>query len=508
MMQSPSVLWRETEHTATVTPHSETIPDLILDRVFAELAARSEGESLDRLLRAPLLDSEDVAYRQEVFADLSTPALRTQLETFSRSMRRIRTHLLELPAVRHPVVGRRLRLDILHFYCRTVLSLHQGLAGIALRSRGLRSWRDYLNAYVARPEFGALVSGCEDVRAELGKIRYAMRIDEHRIVIGEAGEAPDYAAIVERLFEPFTGPWKPAEPDSAPLSAGVHPVEERIVDELAELFPGPFRRMTAHSETFADFVDPVLDRVETELRFYLSYQRMVDRLSARGVEFCLPEVTDAFDGIRVEGACDLSLAAKCADQDQMPVTNDCHLDGEERVIVVTGPNQGGKSTFARMFGQLTYLAALGCPVPARRARLMLTDGIFTHFERRESSSDAAGKLESELIAIDTTLDRSTDRTLIILNESFSSTSTVDAQKIGRQVLRKISERKSVAVFVTFLDELAALDGVVSMVAGIGDDATVRTFKLERKPADGRAFAVALADRFDLSYDAIVRRVTR
>ncbi|MEV6768571.1 DNA mismatch repair protein MutS [Nocardia sp. NPDC051030] len=507
-MRLPSVLWRDTEHSATVPRDSAMISDLNLERVFAEIAAAHGGTSIDRLLRTPLLHSEDVEYRREVFEDLSSPPVRAQLESFSRSMTKIRRHLSELSMVDHAIIRCRLRLDVLHAYCQAVLSLRQGLDGIALTSQALESWRDYVNAYVARAEFEELVSGCAEVLADIGTIHYTMRVDEHRIVVEEASGAPDYAAVIERLFAPFMRGWTPAGQDSIPWSTNVHPVEERVLDQLVQIFPLPFRRMMEYSDSRCEFIDPVVDRVDGELRFYFSYLQLVDKLSAHGLEFCLPDVTDSFDSIRVQGAYDVALALKCVDEGKMPVSNDYHLSGNERIIVVTGPNQGGKSTFARMFGQGAYLAALGCPVPARRARMMLTDGIHTHFERREGTSDEAGKLQNELMAINDTLDLATERTIIILNESFSSAATVDAQRIGEQVLRKISERKSITVFVTFLDELSGLDGVVSMVAGIGDDATLRTFRLERKPADGRAYAMALANQFDLSYDAIVARVAR
>ncbi|MFE3187633.1 DNA mismatch repair protein MutS [Nocardia sp. NPDC059240] len=508
MVQLPSVLWRDPEHRIIVQPTATLLSDLNLERIFAEIAGRGSSPSVDRLLRAPLLHSEDVEYRRAVFEDLSSPTLRTPLESFSRAIGEIRRRLTELSMVDHPILRCRGRLDVLNTYCRTVSALDQSLDGIAPESHGLKSWRDFLKTYVDRAEFQGLVSQCAQTLAELGRIRYSMRIEDRRIVLDEAGGAPDYTATVENLLEPFLDGWTPAEPDSIPWSTSVHPVEERVLDELAQMFPLPFGRMMKHADSGSEFVDPVIERVADELQFYFSYLRLVDRLSALGLEFCLPEVTDSFEGIRVQGAYDLALAVKRADEGILPVTNDYRLTDNERIIVVTGPNQGGKSTFARMFGQVAYFAALGCPVPARQARVMLTDGISTHFERPEHSSDAAGRLQSELSAIGQTLEHATERTIIILNESFSSTASVDARQIGEKVLRRISERKSIAVFVTFIDELSRLDGIVSMVAGIGGDPTLRTFKLERKPADGRAYAAALADRFDLSYETIVGRVTR
>lgn len=508
MTQLASVLWRDAEHRVTVQPNSAMISDLNLELIFAEIAVSNRHESVDSLLRAPLLHSEDVEYRRAVFDDLSSPVLLGQLEAFSRSISDIRRHLSELPTVRHSILRCRLRLDISSTYCQTIMALRQGLNETVLNSYGLQSWRDYLNTYVARPEFEGLVSGCEEVLAGLDEIRYTMRIEDHRIVVDEAKDAPDYATTIERLFEPFMRGRPSVGQDNIPLSTNVHPVEERVLDELVRIFPLPFRRMMKHSDSCGEFMDPVIDRVDDELQFYFSYLHLIEKLSARGLEFCLPEVTDSFDSIRVQGAYDLALALKCADEGEMPVANDYHLSGNERIMVVTGPNQGGKSTFARMFGQVAYLSALGCPVPAHRARVMLTDGIFTHFETQERPSDAAGKLQSELTAINETLNHSTERTIIILNESFSSTTTADAERIGEKVLRRIWECGTIAVFVTFLDELSELDGVVSMVAGIGDNPTNRTFRLERKPADGRAHAVAMADRFDLSYNAIVGRVAQ
>lgn len=186
-----------------------------------------------------------------------------------------------------------------------------------------------------------------------------------------------------------------------------------------------------------------------------------------------------------------------------------YLEDRERIIVVTGPNQGGKTTFARSFGQLHYLANLGCPIPAKKAKLFLFEGIFTHFEREENIKDLHGKLESDLLRIRKIINQITDRSLVILNEIFTSTTARDAVFLGKKVLKKIIKKDSIAICVTFLDELTSMSPkVVSMVAQVeSDDPTNRTYKLIREKANGVAYAVSIAEKYRLTYDCLKERIS-
>jgi DNA mismatch repair ATPase MutS len=208
---------------------------------------------------------------------------------------------------------------------------------------------------------------------------------------------------------------------------------------------------------------------------------------------------DAPGSFEAEQTFDIVLAARLSRHD--PVVQSVRLQNRERIIVVTGPNQGGKTTFARTVGQLHELARLGFPVPGRQVVLSVCDRVFTHFERGEDMTDLRGKLLDDLLRVKEILEAATPSSVVILNEIFTSTSAVDAVALSTRILERLNRIGALCICVTFLDELARLDErTVSLVAGVAaDDPTRRTFQMERRPADGRAFAAALAAKHGLDY---------
>ncbi len=214
------------------------------------------------------------------------------------------------------------------------------------------------------------------------------------------------------------------------------------------------RGLNAVADALARSTDHILDffrALRTELAFYLGCLNLSHRLDASGQPLVFPTPQPA-STIRLEcaGLVDASLALISKE----PVLgNDAHADGRA-LILVTGANRGGKSTFLRSVGLAQLMMQAGMPVPAQAFSASIANGVFTHFKREEDAAMNEGKLEEELSRMRDIAENVLPGCLVLINEAFSSTNEREGSQIGRDVVGALLDSGVRVAYVTHLYDLA------------------------------------------------------
>lgn len=490
-------------------PEPAYFRDLHLDQIADNIAEHEKEYDVRPYFRHALSDANSILYRQEAVRDLRREDVMRLVRAFCERMETMRRQLSQRDKLHAELQKWRWLLHAVETYCSAVLDLTAELQRSELTSRAFGSLRDFMAAHVVSETFQALLAKSQPLVSRLAEIRYCVLVGSGFVTVSPYESQPDYSTLVAETFERFHR----TEAKNYRLTLNEYPhmnhVEESILDFVAKLHAEVFDDLRSFASANEAFADPAITRFDAEVRFYAAYLDHIASFEESGLSFCLPElaVTDK----RV-GACatfDLALANNLAHTNTPVVVNDFELRDGERIFIVSGPNQGGKTTFARTFGQLHHLACLGLPVPGTSARLLVFDRLFTHFEREENPDLLRGKLQDDLVRIHDILDSSTSRSVVIINEIFNSTTLADATFIATKVFERLSELGAVCVCVTFLVDLTRLsDTVVSLVSEVLKDRhDVRTFKVVRATADGRSYAESIAEEYRLTYDMLKARLS-
>ncbi|MGH8317957.1 MAG: MutS-related protein [Steroidobacteraceae bacterium] len=486
----------------------ECFRDLNLDQIVETVTAGWETYDLLPIFYSPLPSAEAIRYRHEVFRDLEDSDVFACVTSFCARMRQVRGALLETRKLHYELQKQRQDLDTVGEYCEAVNALTRALTLTDLRSHGLVRLREYLGHYTRSMAFGSLAAETETLQADLSAITYTLSIHGKRIAVSRYGGESDYAAQVLETFAKF----RQASVQQAEFTFRSHVamnhIEEAIVDRVARLFPETFSALARYCERHRDFLDPEITGFERDAQFYLAWLEYVRPLEKAGLRVCYPEVCQGERSSRCSDTFDLALAHRLVAGKEEVVLNEFELRAPERIMVVSGANQGGKTTFARLIGQMHYLAGIGCLVAGREATLPFVDRVLTHFEREERVETLSGKLEESLQRMRRLLEQATSSSILIMNESFDSTTVSDALFLSREILSRVISRGMLCVCVTFLDELTLLcEKTVSYVATVDvRDPAKRTYKLVRKPAEGLAYATAIAEKYELTYERVKERI--
>jgi DNA mismatch repair ATPase MutS len=483
--------------------------DLNLDQIVQAVTLTKQEYELTEFFHEGPQGHDTILFRQQIFQDLELPEGWNTVKAFERGMRAVREKLVESQKRYYDLQKQAWFLKAVNLYCSTVTELARGLSSASLRSQGLSTFHQHLVDYVEFPSFRKLAESSRQIQADLDSIRYGFTIARTTIRVRRSGDEADLSAEVGKTFEKFQqGAVKDHSLDFS-YSPDMNHVEAKILELVARLYPEVFQHLALFCTDNTQFAADLVTAFDREIQFYVAYLDYINTVRAAALPFCYPELSPARKDIFQTQGFDLALAHQSAGPGKPVVTNDFQLTGTERLMIVSGPNQGGKTTFARAFGQAHFLAGIGCPVPGSEARLFLYDHLYTHFETEEDLHSQNGKLFDELLRFQTILGEATSNSVLVMNEIFNSTTLRDAVVLARRILERVSSLDALGVCVTFLDEVATLnEKTVSFASAVVPENPVeRTFKIVRKPADGLAYALSIAQKHGLTYGQLLERLS-
>ncbi len=453
------------------------VQDLALDTLFKSMAGEDKfAFEVVRKVVLSALDNDigDIVYRQDVLRDcLKNPDVVRELYGVAvLAVEEEKRHYLGSILGNHPGTVLRRSVAMIEAF----LGMLRRLSRIAHASAGnfhSEGWRAFF-VTVKRELDDAYFGEVEYHLARL-KFRDGMLLSTG---LDRGNKARRY---VPRQPTARTGGWlaRLFAPKPPVFAFSLHPRDENGARALSELRDQGISGAASALAQSADHVHSFFSMLRTELAFYVGCIGLHERLAQKGEPACFPVPAAAterrlsFQGL-YDGCLALTLPGRV-------VGTDANADTQD-LVIVTGANQGGKSTFLRSVGLAQLMMQCGMFVPAEAFRSTIHDGIFTHYKREEDTAMKSGKLDEELRRMSDIVDHVTPHSMILFNESFAATNEREGSEIARQILCALIEKGVKIVCVTHLYELAqgfwrtGRGNVLFLRAERREDGT-RTFKL-------------------------------
>jgi DNA mismatch repair ATPase MutS len=551
-MQSFSLLWPAGSQEEGTRPHLEAscVRDLELDHTLAALteSGRERGkirEVLYRLCTDPVV----ITYRQNMLDDLwRHPALRHRLEDLLPDMSALEAYQSLVDRTRSLLQDVTWRLGELEQFVSCVTKWSDAFAemGDTLRAEGWCTLRDWIGHTVQDAVYQNLRRELPDmvrtIRAK-ASVTIGVNLDSRlrpvaATLLSVNDQSFQESSFIDRLLGRGGEGLKGIGPiHSVPRlerngglpgrGRGDHDVNPLLVPlfrDLAMVLDTVCQPIARTLRQYVTLHSGVLAALSGDIAFYLAAVRLMTRLHDWGLPLCRPDIAPMSERVcelREAYNVNLALHRMARDRgDEAVVTNDVSMNDDGRIVILTGPNQGGKTTYTQMVGLCQVLAQAGLWVPAVQARISPVDGIYTHYPAEETLVTATGRFGDEAQRLSHLFAHATRSSLLLFNESLASTSPGESLYIAQDIVRILRRLGTRAIFTTHLHELAAdvdqLNAstagdsrIVSLVASRvdeGGDGTQRSYRIVPGPPIGRSYAREIASKYGIGYDQLTERL--
>jgi hypothetical protein len=465
----------------------DLVQDLHLDVLYEAMAAGDDFLTAvaRRVVPASLTDADEIRYRQDVLADcLTHPQV-----------------IHDLYAVAVDAINGEKKGFLGFFHATPDMVLHRSVEVLTMFTGMLRRLRAISDEHAAGFGSAGFTRFFTMIADELDD-DYLAGLDEHikqlqfrdgvliSARLGRGGRGTGYV-LRRAVHRPSW--WQKLTADVPPTytyriperdEAGARALSE-LRDRGVDLVANALAQSTEHILAF-------FTMLRTELAFYLGCLNLQQRLDQIGTPLCRPQPLPAEQGgITAGGLYDVCLALRAPQQRLIP--NDLAA-ADTDLIVVTGANQGGKSTLLRAIGCAYVMMHAGMPVGADRFAAGVRSGIFTHFKREEDPGMDSGKLDEEMARMAGIAGHLRERALVLFNESFAATNEREGSQLNRQIIQALTESHVGVVTVTHLYDLAHTLHQDQQDRGV-------FLRAERRPDGRRTYKIVPGEPLPTSYGA-------
>lgn len=532
-------------------PHSAA--DLGLELIIGALNFDGKhADSMKHILLSLCDEPETIRYRQAIIEDfLSAPGLIEQLEALLPQLSDL-TYYAKMSNLQALPFQKTLgRLGELELYMEIIKKLDAAFEelGTVLKSAGLIKLRQMIHQRAQDTTFKHMQNILPEMLAKsrgIKSLTLGINLDHNLMPIGATiisinSESFQGSSFLKKLFggrDDFQGiaqlhsvPMRnvqTADGRLVPTSQRADPMLFPLFKDLDFLIADAFRPVEAALKSFLQISTEFLAALEPEVVFYLGAVRLIRQLQCAGLPMCRAEVIDLEARQCIIQDCyNLHLALQTISREgssapgREVVVNDVRFDDEGRILIITGPNQGGKTTYIQGLALAQLFFQAGLYVPGSKAAISPVDGIYTHFPVEEKPNAHLGRFGEEAQRLNEIFLEVTRYSLVLLNESLSSTASGESLYLARDIVRSFRLLGLRAAYTTHMHELAASaddlnattpgdSKVLSLVAvaqtepgGAVGGSIKRTYKIVASPPMGRSYADELAARYGISFEKIV-----
>lgn len=471
--------------------------DQIIDRI-----CKNWGENISSYYYYLPTDKESEDYRRAVMADIKIVSLFEALLKFEKQMKQHQEKVGKKEFVKREIQKAAWHISEVLQYGEALQELLTALQEADIRSQGMQELRLSLEQYLSSEEFKGMYKTAGELREEQNTFRFRLSYANNQVIVSEEETPGTYDSFLKNSFKEPGKPMKSPYADNPDLTA----LETEVITILQRKKPEFFKKCIAFYEKYKDYAKAEYLLLGKELAYYLAYYKFEQKMQKLGFAFTEPTVDEKQD-MFATGLYDLALACVNSAEDKEVTSNDFVYHEGESFIVLTGPNQGGKTTFARSLGQMMYFTKMGLDVPAMAANVHYFNHILTHFTVEESVETGRGKLQEELVRLKPMMTGESTNDFVIINELFTTAANYDAIIMGQRVLQYFIGQKCRGIYVTHLKELTeAHESVVSMRAML-DEQGKQNHKIVRKEAEDIACAINQVNKYRLNYAQLKERLS-